>query len=200
MRDGLRLLLAGHKAWKIAGSAFTCEAAWTMVVEQQPDLVLMDLDLPGEGGVALTARIRQAYPEIKVLILTGSPEPHLVRAALGAGANGYLLKTEASALLVEALRAVLAGQTYLCPQVSTVVVREFRQQLVLPSGTGVLSARETEILKRIADGQTTKEIAFALALSAKTIETHRLGLMHKLGVTSVAALTKYAVREGLTTL
>jgi len=200
MRDGLQLLIGSQREWKIVGDAANCDSAWTLVGGLQPDLVLMDLGLPGEGGVALTARIRKSYPDIKVLVLTGSPESHIVRAALGAGAHGYLLKTNASNQLLLAIRAVLSGQVYLCSEVSTVVVHELQRQISREKGVEALSQREQEILKRIADGQTTKEIAFALALSTKTIETHRLNLMNKLGVTSVAQLTKFAVREGLTTL
>ncbi len=200
MRDGLRLLLAGHAEWTVVGSAVTCAAAWAQVGELKPDLVIMDLDLPGEGGVALTARILKAHSGTKVLVLTGSADPRSVRSALAAGASGYLLKTNAGDMLVLALRAVLAGQVFLCPDVSTVVVHELQRQQSHASGAGALSVREREILARIANGQTTKEIAFALELSPKTVETHRLNLMAKIGVTSVAGLTKHALREGLTTL
>jgi len=200
MRDGLRLLLAGQPEWKVVGGAFNAGSAWSMITDAQPDVVIMDLDLPGEGGVALTTRILAAYPQIKVLVLTASAAPETVRAALAAGASGYLLKTDAGELLRLAIRAVIAGQVYLSPEVSTVVVQEFQREIGRSAGAAALSVRETEVLKLIADGETTKEIAYALEISVKTVETHRNNLMTKLGVTSVAGLTKYAVREGLTTL
>lgn len=198
MCDGLRLLLTGDPQWEVIGVAFNAEAAWAQIVGAPPDLVIMDLELPGEGGVSLTARILASYPEIKILVLTADAEPHTVRAALAAGATGYLLKTNAAELLRAAIRMVLTGKVYLCPEASTVVAHEFQKGFTHP--TRALSTREIQILKRIAEGQSTKEIAFALEVSVKTIETHRCNLMTKLGVTSVAGLTKYAVRQGLTTL
>ncbi len=200
MRDGLRLLLGAHADWKIVGSAFDTDAAWSLIVKTRPDLVIMDLELPGGGGVALTQRVIQAYPEIKVMVLTANAEPSVVRAALGAGARGYLLKTHAAGQLVLALRAVLAGQVYLCPEISTVVVQELQRRTGAQGGVESLSGREKAILTQIADGHTTKEIAFGLGVSAKTVETHRLNLMAKLGVSSVAGLTKQALRAGLTKL
>lgn len=200
MRDGLRLLLTGQPGWEIVGSAFNGDAAWKIIVQAQPDLVIMDLDLPGEDGVSLTTRILGAYPKIKILVLTATAEPQIVRAALSAGASGYLLKSNASELLRAAIREVLAGQIYLSPEISTVVVHEFQREIGRSAGRTALSTREIEVLKAIADGQSTKEIAFALEVSVKTVETHRANLMTKLGVASVAGLTKYAVREGITTL
>ena len=200
MRDGISLLLRTEPDFEIIGHAFDSEAAWLAVQEKQPDLVVMDLDIPGEGGIAITARIRSTYPDIKVIVLTGHAEPQYVNSALRAGANGYMLKFDAGDMLLSAIRIALSGQVYLSPEISTVVVKEYKRTGEKGSEKNVPSAREIEILKRVADGQTTKEIAFALSLSIKTVETHRLNLMAKLGVNSVAELTKYAVREGITTL
>lgn len=202
IRDGLRLLLRDQPEFLVVGDAFDAEAAWLAVQKNEPDLIILDLALPGASGLTLVQRLRGEYPEIKVVVLTGHAEPQFVNEALRAGVNGYVLKLNASAeVLVAALRAVLAGQVYLCPQVSTLVVREYRRQIdPVDSAAPALSTRELDVLKRIAEGQTTKEIAFALGVSTKTIETHRLHLLSKLGVKSVAELTKYALREGLTTL
>jgi DNA-binding NarL/FixJ family response regulator len=135
------------------------------------------------------------------VILTGHAELHFVNEALCAGAQGYVLKMNASAQLVAALKAVLAGQMYLCSEVSTLVEREHRRQSdPICDDTNAPTIRELDVLRRIAEGKTTKEIAFALGVSTKTIETHRLHLLSKLQVTSVAELTRYAVRVGLTPL
>ena len=201
MREGLRLLLRDQADLELVGNAFDCEAGWRAVEELMPDLVIMDLDVPEEGGAALTARIRAAYPEIKVVVLTGHAEPHYVEAALRAGADGYVLKTGGCGDLVLALRTVLSGKNYLCAEVSTVVVQELHRQMDSRKNEAqALTARELQVLKQIADGASTKEIAFTLGVSGKTIETHRVNLMTKLNITSVAGLTKYALREGLTTL
>jgi DNA-binding NarL/FixJ family response regulator len=201
MRDGLHLLLHDKPEFKIVGDAFDTEAAWLAAKELKPDLVILDLELPGIGGAALAHRLRQNLPEIKVVVLTGHAEPQIVKEVLRAGVHGYVLKMNASSELIAALRAVLAGQVYLCPEISTLVVREYRRQIDTSASSGSnLSTRELDVLKRIAEGQTTKEIAFALSVSTKTVETHRVHLLTKLGVKSVAELTKYAIREGLTTL
>jgi len=200
IRDGLRLLLHNQADLELVGNAFDSESGWQAVEELRPDLIVMDLDVPGEGGAALTARVRAMHPEIKVVVLTGSTEARHPQAALAAGANGYVLKSNGFVVLLEAIRTVLTGKTYLCPEVSTIVV----EQLQRPNGTWLsdraLSAREIEVLKQIANGSTTKEIAFNLGLSPKTIETHRGNLMTKLNAKSIAELTKFAVREGLTKL
>jgi len=197
----LRLLLRDQPDFELAGTAFDGDAGWSAVVALRPDLVVMDLDIPGGGGAALTARIRAQYPAIKVVVLTGHGEQQHVGAALRAGADGYVLKAGGGAELLHAMRTVLSGKNYLCAEVSTVVVRELQRPVDPQAKTApVLSAREIEVLKLIADGHSTKEIAFTLGVSGKTVESHRVNLMAKLHLDSVAALTKYALREGLTKL
>lgn len=201
IRDGLRVLLHDQDQLELVGNAYDSDTGWQLVEELKPDLVVMDLNVPGEGGVALTSRILGAHPACKILVLTGHTEPRYVQAALGAGAHAYVAKGNGFAVLLQAIRTVLSGKTYLCPEVSAIVVQQMQRKF---NGTrladGALSSREIEVLKQIADGFSTKEVAFNLGVSAKTIETHRVNLMSKLGVDSVAELTKYAVREGLTTL
>jgi DNA-binding NarL/FixJ family response regulator len=134
-----------------------------------------------------------------VLVLTAHAGGQRINDALDAGAAGYVLKSCSSQDLVTAIEATMAGQIYLSPAASTVLVREY-QRKIKGNDEKILSVRETETLKRIAAGQTTKEIAFAMNVSTKTIETHRLNLMAKLEINTIAGLTKYAIREGLTTL
>jgi len=200
IRDGLRLLLHNQADLELVGNAFDSETGWQMVEEMRPNLIVMDLDMPGEGGASLTARIRAKYPEIKVVVLTGSTEARHPEAALAAGANGYVLKGNGVNVLLEAIRTVLAGKTYLCPEVSTIVVEQMHRPNKTWLADGALTTREVEVLKQIANGSSTKEIAFNLTISAKTVETHRSNLMTKLNVKSIAELTKFAVREGLTKL
>lgn len=201
IRDGLRLLLHGQAEFELAGNAYDTETGWELVQEVRPHLVVMDLNVPSEGGAALTKCIREKLPETKVLVLTAHTEARHVQAALAAGANGYIAKLNGFLVLIEAMRTVLAGRTYLCPEVSAVVVDQMQRRFGgRPSKGGLLSSRELEVLKQMADGYSTKEIAFNLGVSSKTVETHRQNLMEKLEVDSVAELTKFAIREGLTTL
>lgn len=184
---------------EIVGEAGDSEATWQNVVRLEPDLVLMDLDVPGEGGVELTRKIRKAFPKMLVLILTAHSGVQRINSALDAGASGYVLKSCSSHELVSAVESTLGGQIYLSPEVSTAVVREYHRQLK-GNNDKALSPKELETLKRIAAGQTTKEIAFAMKVSVKTVESHRLNLMAKLEINTIAGLTKYAIREGLVNL
>jgi len=199
IRDSLRCLLRAHPEFRFVGGAFSAEAAQGAIEELKPEVIVLDLEMPGTGGLLLARRLHQHHPEIKVVVLTGHAEPRYINEALQSGVQGLVLKMSSGDELLAALRAVVAGRIYLCPEVTTFVVREYRQHLEAAESPGDrLSRRQLDVLQRITAGQTTKEIAFALGVSAKTVETHRLHLMSKLGVESVAELTKYAVREGLT--
>lgn len=200
MREGLRLVLNREADFAIVGEAADGEAALVQLKVLKPEVAVLDIEMPGLNGLELAEHLRTVCPETKVLILSAHAEAPAVREALRAGVAGFLMKTGAAADLVRAIRTIVAGEVFFCPQVSTVLVREYRRAGGRGNPATTLTDRETEVLKRIADGQSTKEIAFALGVSGKTVETHRLNVMTKLGVTSVAALTKYALREGLTTL
>ncbi len=199
LRASLRECLGWHSArFEIVGESGDSENAWQAVTQLEPDLIVMDLELPGEGGLSLTRRIRTAFPRSKILILTAHDDGRKINNALEAGARGYVLKTCSSEELISAVEAVAVGQIYLSPAVSTVIVRDHQRQL--KEGDELLSPRELETLKQIAGGLTTKEIAFAQKVSPKTVETHRLNLMTKLQINTVAGLTKYAIRERLIAL
>lgn len=201
MLQGLDLLLRDQPGLQVVGQASDCAAAWRAVADLAPDLVVMDLNLPGEGGASLAARIRAQFPGTKIVVLTGHAEGRYLEAALAAGADGFVSKADGCANLLQALRTVLAGKAYLCPEASTLLVHAFNgRQDRRSGGPPVLSPREIQVLKEIADGRSTKAIAFNLKISAKTVESHRKNLLTKVGVDSVAELTKFAVREGLTTL
>lgn len=201
MREGLRLVLAREPAFEVVGEAADGESALALILQLHPDVALVDIEMPRLNGIELAARLRAECPDTKVLILSGAAEFSSVREALRAGVSGFLMKTGAADELTRAIRAAAAGEVYFCPQVSTVLAREYRRgESADGSPAPNLSQREIDILRRIAEGQSTKEIAFALELSTKTVETHRANLMTKLGIHSVAGLTKYAVRERYTSL
>jgi DNA-binding NarL/FixJ family response regulator len=201
MREGLRLVLAREPGFEVIGEAADGESGLQLVVELRPDVAVVDIEMPRLNGIELAARLRVECPDTKVLILSGAAEFPSVREALRAGVSGFLIKTGAADELTRAIRAASAGEVYFCSQVSTVLAQVYRRG-ESADGTPApnLSQREIDILRRIADGQSTKEIAFALELSTKTVETHRANLMSKLGIHSVAGLTKYAVRERYSSL
>jgi DNA-binding NarL/FixJ family response regulator len=201
MHGGLRMLLHGLPEFRVVGDACDTEAAWLAAKRLAPDLVTLDMELPGSGGLALANRLGRRLPSIKVVVFTEHAEPRFVNETLRAGVRGYVLKLDGSAQVVAALRAVLAGNVYLSPEISTLVVREYRRQIdTTENPASNLSPRELDILKRITKGQTTEKIACALSARTKTVETHLAHLLTKLGVKSVAELTKFAVRAGLTAL
>lgn len=200
MREGLRLVLARQDDLTVVGEAADGAAALPLIEATAPDIAIVDIEMPGLNGIELAGRLALNQPDTHVLILSGHADAAVVREALRAGVAGFLLKAGATDDLVRAIRAIAAGEVFFCPQVSTLIANEYRRPEAGGSGGGVLlSERETDILRRIADGQSTKEIAFALQLSTKTVETHRANLMAKLGIFNVAGLTKYAVRSGLST-
>lgn len=202
VRDGLKLILREDPQIQVVGEAPNGQAALEQILHLKPDLVTTDVEMPGVDGISLTRQLRAKAPHIRVLMLTAHAESPMIREALQAGVTGYLLKLNAGQDFLHAIRTVMNGQVYLSPEISTVVVRDYQRHIPVPNHTlqGVLSEREREILKGIADGQTTKEIALGLSLSSKTIESHRLNIMAKLKMNSIADLTKYAIREGLTQL
>jgi DNA-binding NarL/FixJ family response regulator len=201
MREGLRLVLAREPDFTVVGEAADGVSALRQFEALNVDVAVIDIEMPGLNGIELAGRLAQVNPDTKVLILSGRADAPEVHEALRAGVAGFLLKVNAAEELVRAIRALVADEVYFCSHVSTVLAREYRQL----SGPGserssILTEREIEILRRVADGETTKEIAFVLTVSTKTVESHRANLMTKLGIFSVAGLTKYAVRAGISGL
>jgi len=184
------------------GEAADGRTAIQCVQELNPDVVVMDITMPDMNGMAATRQIIRERSRAKVLILSMHADRRFVAETLGAGAAGYLLKDGAFEELVLAIRTVVAGKTYLSPDIAGLMVDEYKQRLssAKPAVVPVLSAREREVLQLLAEGQSTKQIAAELGVSVKTIETHRQQIMTKLNLDSIAELTKYAVREGLTSI
>jgi DNA-binding NarL/FixJ family response regulator len=197
LREGLRSLLE-KQGMTVVGEAGDGGAALVLVRELRPDLVIMDVNMEGLDGIDATRLITHDYPQTKVLALSMYLRKTFVAEMFRNGASGYLLKESAFAEIVEAIKAILAGERYVCRKVAGLLVDEY---VPGPSSTPTkpdLTPRETEIVRLLANGKTSKEIALATNASVKTVDEHRRRLMRKLGLTSTADLVKYAIREGLT--
>lgn len=201
-REGLRALIDKTDVAEVIGEAADGVEAVRLTGELAPDLVIMDLTMPVMNGIDATKEIIRKYPGTKVLALSMESNRFFVVETLKAGATGYLLKDTAFAELSDAIRTVSAGGTYLPNKVSTLLVREFLQCIPddLTPVYQNLTPREREILQLVADGKCTKEIAYQLGISHKTVENQRQSIMQKLQLFSIAELTKYAVRHGLSSL
>ena len=199
VRQGLRSLLERECDLEIVAEAETGGEAITLAAQLQVDLVLMDLTLPDMSGIEATRRIVSELPGVRVIALTMHSDKRFISETLKAGAQGYLVKESATLELVAAIRLVAAGGLYLSKRLPEF---DFDGQAKVEPGKpaaapGLLSPRESEVLRKIAEGQSTKEIAFAFGVSVKTIEAQRSQIMKKLELRSIAELTKFALREGL---
>ena len=202
VRDGLRALLENQPGMEVIAEADNGRATVRMARELVPDLVIMDIGMPDLNGIDATRQIVADLPKVKVIALSMHSDRRFVVQMFRAGASGYLLKDCAFEELTWAVLAVLKNQTYLSPAVAGPVMEDYIQQLSSGEELGgtVLSPREREVLQLLAEGKSTKAVAAALCVSVKTVETHRQQIMNKLNMQSIADLTKYAIREGLTTL
>jgi len=202
MRQGLRTLLEKNRGLEVVGEAANGREAVRLAAELSPTIVLMDLTMPDMNGIEATRRILKENENLRVIVLSMHADRQFVSESLKAGASGYLLKNCAYDELIRAIEAISRGQTFLSPQIAGVLVEDYRTRLGAPAiaADSPLSEREREVLQLMAEGKSTKEIAAALHISVKTIETHRQQIMRKLKMRSVADLTKYAIRHGLTSL
>jgi DNA-binding NarL/FixJ family response regulator len=200
VRAGFRALLQSLPDMEVVAEAGDGREALRLIDLHQPDVVLMDIGMPGLNGLEAAARIVEESPHIRVIILSMHATEEYVLRALRAGAVGYLLKDAGTAELELAVRAVVRDEMYLSPAVSKHVIAEYVQRVSSePNSFEQLSPRHREILQLIAEGQTTKEIAQTLDLSVKTIETYRTQLMERLDIHDIAGLVRYAIRMGLIT-
>lgn len=203
VREGLRLLLDAQPDFRVAAEAADGMSAVRLTIEHSPDLVLLDVRMPEMDGIQALEQIHGQFPAIKIVILSMYEDEAIFYQALRLGASGYILKGASSAQLIEGLRIVARGQTYLSPSLTSILVNDFRKGWhCMPCGdeqtpAEVLSTRELEVLKRLAQGQTNAEIAAALVISSSTVQTHRSRILEKLGLKSRSDLVKYALRHGL---
>jgi DNA-binding NarL/FixJ family response regulator len=203
MLAGLRSLLEKQSDVEVVGEAENGRKAVQMAQEAKPDVVVMDVSMPDLNGIEATTQIIESLPETKIIALSMHSDKRFVLGMLRAGASGYLLKDCASQELANAITQVSSNKKYLSPEITGVVIGDFIQSGVVDEGdtvASVLSAREREVLQLIAEGWSTKQIASHLYVSVKTIETHRRQIMKKLDLHTIADLTKYAIREGLTSI
>jgi DNA-binding NarL/FixJ family response regulator len=195
VRQGLRALLE-QAGMAIVGEASDGPEALRIAHEQHPDVAVLDIGMPHLNGLETARRLREGFPQTKIVMLTMHAEDPYVLEAMQAGADGYILKTQATLDLVKAIQDVLQGEIYLSSRISRAIVKAYLSRSALPPDP--LTSREREVLQLIAEGETTKEIAWRLGLSAKTVESHRIKLMHKLDIHDTATLVRYAIRRGLT--
>lgn len=202
VRQGLKLLIEKQEGMRVTAEAEDGAEAVRLAAEVSPDLIIMDVSMPVLNGIEATRRIRERHPSIRVVALSMHSDRRFVIETLKAGAHGYLLKDCAFEEMASAIRAVINGKTYLSAEITDLVVKDYVAQLSQNdrSAFSLLTAREREVLQLLAEGKSTKDVAFQLGISVKTIETYRQQLMEKLGMHSIAELTKYAIREGLTQL
>ena len=197
VRAGMRSLLNGMSQVQVVGEAASGEEALELAASERPDVVLMDIAMKGMSGLEAAARMREQHAAVRVVILSMHAGEEYVLQALRAGAVGYLLKDAATGELELALRSVMRGESWFSPAVSRQVVEGYVQRVGGEAAAEVLTARQREVLRLVAGGKSTKEIAYDLTLSVKTVETHRAQIMERLGIRDVAGLVRYALRTGL---
>jgi DNA-binding NarL/FixJ family response regulator len=200
LREGLRSLLEQQPEMEVIGEAGDGMMALRLVRELTPDIVIMDVNMEGMDGIDATRMIAREQPDTKVLALSMFLRKTFVTEMFKSGAAGYLLKDNAFAEIVEAIRTIRTGERYVCSKVAALLVDEYVQNgHGVPAGTR-LTKRESEVVRMLADGKSSKEIALITETSVKTVDACRRRIMRKLDITSLAELVKYAIREGLTTV
>jgi len=203
MREGLRAILAQDPSFRIVGEATTGRDAVRAAAALQPDVILMDIAMKDLNGIEATREIHAAHPSIAIVALSTYSSRIYVAEALEAGASAYILKANAYAELRQGISAALAGRVYVCPELRVPrpsALGEDPGEPAVRAGSvySLLGPREREVLQLVAEGLSSPEIAERMSRSVSTVDTHRRNLMRKLGIHSVAGLTKYAIREGLT--
>ena len=192
LREGLRSLLSAERELQIVAEHEDGAKALAAIEELKPDVAVLDVEMPGLSGIEITKRLNAAESLTSVVVLSMHKEAAFVRAAIEAGVLGYVVKQDAAGELIDAIRAAAKGELYVSPRVAGAVLRA-------PSGNR-LTPRESDVVRLLAAGRSSKEIAEELNLSAKTVDGYRSAIMDKLGIHSVAGLVKYALRNQLATL
>ncbi len=201
-RDGLRAMFEKLSDMEVVGEAESGREAVKLTRELKPDVIIMDISMPDLNGIDATRQILAESPKIKVIALSMYSDRRYVIGMLKAGVSGYLLKSCAFDELANAVNAVVKNRSYISPQIADTVMQDYTRKLTIDdtSTVSALTPREREVLQLIAEGLTSTQIASRLFVSEKTVSTHRRQIMEKLNVYSIAELTKYALKEGLTSL
>jgi DNA-binding NarL/FixJ family response regulator len=197
VRHGIAAQISQRAGWQVVAEATNGLDAVTLALDLKPDLIVLDLTMPELNGLAAAARIRASWPEARILILTVHESEQLVREVIAAGAQGYVLKSDAGRILMAALETLLEDGSFFTPKFGRMVLDGYLRN---PSaaeepGAAGFSAREREIVQLLAEGKSNKEVATALGISVKTAETHRSNIMRKGGFGSLAELVRYAIRN-----
>ena len=198
VREGIKLLVDAQPDMEVVGEAGDGEAVIALTAELKPDVVLMDISMPVLNGLKATKKLRALYPKIKILTLTRHTDDGYLRQLIGAGANGYVLKQSAPSELINAIRSVGEGNSFLDPSLTQKVMGGYvsKTESLRGEGRGDVSTRESEVLRLIALGHSNKEIATRLDLSVKTIEAHKANAMRKLGISGRIDIVRYAILQG----
>ena len=198
LRELLRELLQKEPDIEVVGEASSGSEVMEKVSALSPDLVVLDIGMPGLNGIDAMAELAQRHPGVKVVCLSRYSDRRYVRAMLMAGAAGYVVKSAAGTELLRAIRAAAAGQCYLCPEAAAAVVDDVKATGGAAGGLAALGKRERQVLQLLAEGNRSSSIADRLSISVATVDTHRRNIMRKLDLHTVAELTKFAIREGVT--
>jgi two-component system response regulator NreC len=198
LRAGLRALLNAEKDLNVVGEAADGQEALRAARELRPDVVLVDLSMPGLNGIEVTRQLKESYPDMAVLILTVHEDESLLQEAIRVGASGYIIKRAVESELINAIQAVSRGEMYVHPAMTRALMKDLAPRAVSDSDPlKSLTRREIEVLRYIAQGHTNRQIADALCLSVRTVESHRANLMSKLSLNSRVELVHYAMEHGL---
>ncbi len=202
MREGLRSLIEKQPGMEVVAESDNGRTALGLTRKLKPNVIVMDINMPDMNGIDATRQIVAEFPNVKVIAFSMHSDRRFVVEMLKAGVSGYLLKDVAFEELANAIRTVLANRNYLCPKIAKTVLEGYKEHLLASelSTSIVLTAREREVLQLLAEGRTTKQIGDRLNISIKTVETHRRKVMEKLDIYSIAELTKFAIRQGLTSV
>jgi len=202
IRAAIGQLLSATPDFELVGEAADGKECLARVQELQPDILVLDIAMPGMNGEQVAAKLHRLSPELQIVALSGYTEPQFVRALIKAGARAYVVKSASGRELIQALHAVASGKSYLSPEVTRQVMNlwEDNGPSAGPSPHEVLGRREKEVLRLIADGRRNAEIAVQLHIAVATVEAHRRNILRKLQLHSAAELTRYALRHGVATL
>jgi DNA-binding NarL/FixJ family response regulator len=195
VRTGVRVMLEARDGWQVCCEAGNGKDAVKLADEMKPDIAILDLEMSGLDGISATRQIKQRQPQIKILIFTMFDDEYRIREVLAAGASAFVLKSEGGRKLIQAVETLSEQRSFLTGRTSETLQNRFVTSETTVAAPSPLTRRQREIVRLLATGKSNKEVATALGISSKTVETHRAAIMRKLGLRSIAALVRYAVRE-----